>query len=632
MSIMTQRKRGPEPTPETRVDRVHVLTFVERTGRLRLVFSVRDVRSTLNDTPEIQLHRPRRLGNYIRDLDGDVIVCVTQGDVIREDRRTKGSDRRYVLKSRLHEYEAGARSLDDTARTYIALWIATEILQDAVRCADVGTVMANIPELLPAGGRDVSSRLSNLANLSDPLARVVGSAGPQQRLWEPLGPAPSHPKVHEWLDEAEALASSVGERRTLSDPVRNLMVEALVRSAVESKRRSWPGGHPVKASEIERLALSEPETERILGAVTRDGTGLGTALWEASRTLLSGTPRRTPLIERVSDPELQGVYYDIPDAKNRGIRRAFLQYKVAQDLASKDNLGLLEEEVADGVRLFAASPSPVRKAIGAARLLLAQGRWKGIQARVASLQEIVDYLPTQRRKAVRNMEARVRALARTAQYLEADPAGFIQILSEVGVSTGALAGASRPTLVAGELVEWLPTHASGRGNPGDFLTSFALERFPNTDYRGPNRKDPREVAKTAVDRVEALARVASRYQSPMTPLMDEVRRLLGPELRAPELILALANAEEPEDRRLGLVALAMTGQDSEARSRALHELSDPAVEYTMARAAVDALMITRRLDVDDLPEWLHHCNRIEIFELLRDAVMARNTGRWLKCG
>jgi hypothetical protein len=630
---MPHDTRGPAATRETEIDRMHTLKLVERTGWRKLEFSVKDVRETLEDSPEIRLHRPRWLGYYVKHFEGDRIDWVGQGDLVRGTHPIKGAPNRYVLKERMREYEAGARTLDDPGRTYVALWIAYYILERPVRTADVATVMARIPELLPESGRDASSLLQAIEARSAPLAQGVRLAGHRSKHWRPSGPTPDHPKLDDWLREATLLDIPAPSGSQLGASVRNEMVEALVRRAVKWKSRNWPGGRPIRASEIKRFVQTDEDAKRLYDAIVRS-TSFGAALGEASRQSLSGSPRKSVLVERLTDPVLMETYYDIPDERGRDLRRTYILYQSTRQLASKDAFQELREEVRAAASILGESGPVVLQAFGAARLLVVHRRWEDVRTRLAELGGIARSLPTKRREAVEKMCQRLDDFERSAHGLRISGDELRAIVGEVVDPAALDLDDARPLLVAGELVRWIPERSRGGRKPGEFLGSITtLRRFPNPEFEAPHGESPSKRSRVAVDRVSALVHlVVNKYQTQMAPHVDAVGRLLGPDLRCRTLVRALAEEDDPGNAALGAVALAMIGQEAEARSRALHLLNDPLVSYPVALAAVHTLMLTRRLEYDELPSWLQDCYRDEIYELIRKAFMAKNAGEWLMPG
>lgn len=632
---MKNSRKGRPMSEESIIDRGRTIELVRRTGRAKLVFTVSDVRRVMKRDGSPTLLRPKRLSNHVAALEGDLIRLVGQGRLIPGGQPTSRAKRRYVLIEREREFEAGYRTLDDAERVLVALHLAVYLAGgEAVPTSAVTSVIKAVPDLMPMSSSPTASHLQNLATSSRPLASLESVPGEGTQLWLPVGEAPHHPRKETWLEEAKT--SEAYQSGLLQLGVANLsrLAEALVRLAVHAYERTWPGGgRPVTADEVSDVAHGCEEGRRLLEVLERKGATLGAILGDASRTKIDGSPRKRAVLVKVPNRWSSTVYYDVPHDPGYEERALYPEYEGFIDRTEPPPLARLTSEVRHAGRLL-DDELPVRRAIGAARLMLARRRWNALFEAARLLQHGKVILPAARRKALvdrlRRLEARHRALPIL------DPSQDIGLeahLKECGLEPEEVLSAPRPILIAPELAQWVPRLLHSEMRPAKFLGSLrGLARYPNPEYVGPNGQAPEEDHRVGLDRVEALIYLAERITSPLTSGLRRVQKVLGPDMRCPQILDRLYASGSSEDQRLALLGLALLGKDDEVRRHSFRLLEDVKVPYRLAEAAIRALLVTRQLREEHVDSWIALQDRPDLRGLLPPAKRFARAGAWLMKG
>ena len=627
--------RGRPPSAQSSRDRARTLKLVKLTGRARLNFTVSDVRRTMSREPRLQLENAKVLSNHVAALEDDVIRRVGQGDLIPGREALPGRAKRFVLIERMPEFRAGYRSLSDAEKMSTALHLALFASRgEAVPTVAVTAVIRTIPELTPEADAPTYSFLQRLETRLPPLAhKVQGDAGGSSR-WQPIGDPPEHPSFGEWqklAGEIEGFQTGLFDlgAGTLTD-----ITTELVSMTVASYGESWPsGGRPVIADEIHEVAATSEDAGHHLQIIEDRGQTLGGMLGEVTKTTINGVPRQKALVIKVENPWDGTTYYDVPGGPDPDLRSKYVTYKGALESTRPNERDKFREELRLAKRLLSGGDR-MRVAIGAARILLARRRWYALEETLAELEAVGGTLPKKALEKVSRRLSEMRRMRRTIDVLD-EPVEdrFVEALTRADLDPQQVLSVPRPLLLAEELAEFAPRGLRQDRTPAQLLGHIVgLTRYPNPGYVGPHGRTPQERNPKGVDRVAALSYMGSRVGSPMDPLVGKVERLLGPALRSPVVFEKLLQTGDEEDERLGLVGLALLGEDVVVRRRALRILGQSTVSERAAQGAVWALMLTRQLKLEILPDWLHRCQRSDLLNLARPALRKAEAGRWLLRG
>lgn len=349
-------------------DRRRVERLVTLTGTQRLAFNAYDVARTARQHRELRLEQSGELHRHLRDL--RVTLATPVGPELitlrtpPATRRRSGTERpsrvpeapqlsprperrvrRWVLTSRLDEWEKSGGGCTDAEKVYLAVWVASAALATrTVPTIAVTRVLRVIPELRLVDFTQTSVLLTRLAERTRPLVRVVKSATEHWVAWEPTGEAPEHPLLTKWTEEVRRLAEDGGTLPLTEHATRNVATRELLRRTIQSTRsKDWPDGRPVSARDVRLYAATDEVARDLLLRVTANGGSLGRALHEASRQRKGASARRG--VHRIVGPAGERhIRYDVPAVPGHEIRLQAANLETLRPLVSQDRLLQMDEE------------------------------------------------------------------------------------------------------------------------------------------------------------------------------------------------------------------------------------------------------------------------------------------------
>lgn len=436
------------------LDRDLTVQLVELTGRANLVFTVRDARAVMDETPRLRLTEPSALSRNVRRLVGSLIEEVGQGELLSDSGRHRKAPYRYVLRSRREEVARGELRMTDSEKVVAAVHVAARLWTEWVHTAAVTEVLRSVPDLALENPAQTSTCLNNLVRSKTPLIEKRNAPGSRWAEWRSSPEATVSLPVEEWADEYRARSKGAAPKPfQVGLPTLTRLCEDLVRTGVAVCRRQWSGGgRPVTAKDIEKIARTTKEGRKALEIIRRRGQSLAGALSNAARVdIPGGTKRKMIRVVRIDGPDGR-TYYDLPDGQS-GLRALYVDYKWYTRQASKDAVREFQAQ-ARAVRPYLAHPSPGIQVIAAARHVLLLRRLKGAQE---GLQRVISRRSHLRAHARRSLEDALARLGETASVLhhgivELEAVGLIE---SAGFDPEVIADRARPLVTAHECVEWL---------------------------------------------------------------------------------------------------------------------------------------------------------------------------------
>lgn len=247
-------------TLEEQRDRDHVLALLGIVGRQQLYWSVDDVRRAMREMRHLALAYPAQLGRHIADLVPVTVLSVGQPMAgLTEEARAAKTRHLYVLTEREGETATTPPPLPDPMRVYVALWVACRAMgADAVETNAVTRVCSQIEALAVPDEPQMSTRLKALVERAAPLVeKRSGSRRGEERgsrwsRWKPLGAAPAHDQLDDWIEimrhlEVDRRPTAMAGYVTLHEIARDLVELAIARTIPPK----WPDGHPVTMTDLE---------------------------------------------------------------------------------------------------------------------------------------------------------------------------------------------------------------------------------------------------------------------------------------------------------------------------------------------------------------------------------------------
>jgi hypothetical protein len=265
--------------------------------------------------------------------------------LIEEVDGTSRGRRRYVLRERMPQLDIQGVSpvLTDADRTSLALWLAAEVEGDGVPTSSVTTVLNAVQALRPTGRLyPTATRLQNLAGAKPPRAENRKPQGERWVRWTPVGERPDDEVIQRYLAEA-AQALSANAARNVGRTTKSGVVVDLVSLAIKRTSRSWPGGTPVRISDIQAAGATEAGAPLIEALLAGGGT-VTEALGNAARPWIAGAARSRLLVQRSSDPMTGSTYYDVPSLPGHETRVRYLDWVALKNAGRGSELDKLVEE------------------------------------------------------------------------------------------------------------------------------------------------------------------------------------------------------------------------------------------------------------------------------------------------
>lgn len=632
---MAARRIWPGTAAEHR-DRERVKKLVRRVGSQRLRFTIYDLQREMREDPSLRLDKAKDLSRHVHDLPRTLLrpaerrlaaadADLETGEVLAPPRLARHT---WVLAERWTEYEQAPPELDDLERTLHALWVAYLAQGEDVPTRAVTDVLRQVKALAPEREEQTSLRLQTLAGRTDPLAVRVARTDERWVRWRPKGPEPTHPDLSVWVEAVRAIneqgGTRVGGHATLNEAVRELVVIAI--NATQTPE--WPQGRPVMISDIRAQARQNPRAAELLDRLKRSGRSLRLILSEAVKPRHNGQARVRPRIVRLPRRLGERAYYDVPDLPGADHRALYLLERDFRRLTSSTELEAIGREWVASQRL-ASSPEETVRAVAAVRALSC---WEEVRLIENALEELRPHrhrlAPRLRDSVDRGVEKYETLISRWGSSGVAKQAAAAAV-ARFGVEPTEMLSAARPLITAAELRDFVSPARRGRGSDAVFFSRLvALRRFPNPDHTNRADSDPQHAAVTCADRAEALVYLAEQSGAKTLGFLRRGKVLLGRSLRSPAVFRHMARSSVGEHRFSALAALALLG-DASGAEIALEWLHNPRLPVLDVECALYALLVLRRVDLNEWPAHLRTPKDPAVQKVWRDVITAVRQKRWL---
>lgn len=633
-------------------DRRRVERLVLLTGAQRLAFNAYDVARTARQHPELRLEQSGELHRHLRDLRvthatpvGPELIALRVREKAQRhlasgrpggapDEATRSSRperrvRRWVLTSRLPEWEANGGGCTDAEKVYLAVWVASAALATRiVPTITVTRVLSLIAELRLADYTQTNVLLTRLAERTPPLVRAVKSEAEHWVGWEPLDDGPEHPLLTKWTDEVRRLVEDGGALPITEHATRNVATRELLKRTIQSTRsKDWPAGRPVSARDIRLHAATDPVARDLLLRVTANGGSLGRALHEASRQRAGASPRRG--VHRIVGPAGERhIRYDVPAVPGHDIRLQSANFDTLRPLASQDRLLQMDEERRRAESLGRAVPSAA--GLAAVRQLTVAIQLERALGLLDMVSAVAARFGTGPRKELGVMRAHIDSFRALHAVHEQVAESAYDALREVGAHplTWALE-LERPYLTARQYVGFCPVGWFGADTPATVISrATALTRFANPHHTTRQDADPDRAAAIVVDRAEALLHLAEQGRGGVLAFLTSGMGLLGRYLRDARLVRPLVGDCNARVQQAALAALTLLGaEDTAATAQAW--IGDPASTPEIIVSSLHALHVLQQTSVAILPPHVRTHGHPLVRRTVREVLDASRDGRWL---
>lgn len=623
-----------------RQDRSRVVTLLKQVGRERLLWSVYDLhraqraepdRFRLRGSKRLSAHLTRLLNqaSLIREIENPLAYEVwagdTNDDIIRRPRRY------FVLRDRYREFLT-QNPIADLERAYLALWVACRAMgEERVPTLAVTRVLRSVEGLQLEVHRETTRHLRSLANRTYGVVAEHRAADRPRLRWEPVGPAPDHPDFDTWVEAFRA--TDFGGLHVLhaGHTTENDTAHELIRLAIRETRSShWPSGRPVGIKDI-RATIGDPENERaaqLAELLRRTNRDLGGVLADVSGRTVAGDRRVHERVVALRCSHASAKFYDVPDEPGFEHREVYPLYVDVKHLTSRAHLKELDRERRVIANLLDEDQPAALRAIGYARLVLRDRELEEIRevihelaGRAGILSESVNrWLADRRGRLDRIYEPQGRSLRERRAR---------ELVAEFGYEHEEIIGASRPLLTPGEYAEWLSDRQLGDHSAAHFVASRRnLRTFDNPRFTKRGADDPLKAAPSCVDRAEALLYAAENSMAFTWSFLRGGKWLLGRCYRDLRLPRELLTCDDPRTRSAALAALTLLG-DEAAAEHALQVIRDRKSAAQDVSNALYALLVLRRIDASEWPDWFKESRDPTIRRAFREVVPASADGRWV---
>lgn len=630
-----RQKRSWPGTPAELRDRACVVALVKRVGKNRLMFTTDDIRSEMNEVPGLRVIKSGELWRHLEALSGDLIEEAGRRDFGGAASSRDGNGRKkWMLCSRRCEPDepdaALPLELHDLERVHLAVWVAVRALKmKTVPTRAVTEVLKNIEPLTLTNPRQTYHLLTRLESRSEPAVRKAHIEGKRWCRWAPLN-EPDHPHFSAWVKEFREQAASNGGgapagRASTTEVARELVLIGIRKS----KSSTYPLGTPVSLKKLSEVAGAVPEAGILADSIRRRRGTFSQKILDASREVMTDWQRVNVRIARVKSPLRGTVRYDVPDEPGFAHRRLILQLWDLRQALYEGVLERLNEDTRAAGRLpehYPRSGHELQTLI-AARVVLNQREFEALDSLLIEVSADEALFSKKIREEIGRHRSTLNDFLMNGFGSGEEHDILEGRLADLKLDMNEVVNAPRVYVTPAEYSAYF----SSRELEGQAIAAFKafsalLRRFPSPTNILQSDRERLKPYSIVTDRAESLPYAAGARRAMCGGMLACGARLLGRNLRSPDLVRSLANSDDLALRRDTMAALFLL-KDPQAEDMAHAFLSCSASAPDTVAASLWVLHLAGSLIPEVIPTHVRQSQDHFVGKSLRAIMLARHQNR-----